>query len=192
MIADRRVHHFVPGIALALAAGGTSISVRRKALDRWLALPFGAGAALILDEAALLLELDDVYWTEEGVLSLQVSFATIGDAGGDRARRAAAAPRRELGRHHASARIVIPATTTTAPASRRRARRLAEHERRERGGEHHARLPQRRHGRRGRALERRQHQRVGAEDAQPGERDAGVAARRIGAVPPRRCASTAT
>lgn len=77
-IADRRVHHFVPGIVLALAAGGTSISVRSKQLDRWLALPFGAGGALILDEAALLLELDDVYWTEEGVLSLQVSFATIG------------------------------------------------------------------------------------------------------------------
>jgi hypothetical protein len=48
-IADRRVHHFVPGIMLALASGGTSISVRRKQLDRWLALPFGAGAALILD-----------------------------------------------------------------------------------------------------------------------------------------------
>ena len=78
VIADRRVHHFVPGIGLALAAGGISISVRRKSLDRWLALPFGAGAALILDEAALLLELDDVYWTEEGVLSLQVSFGAIG------------------------------------------------------------------------------------------------------------------
>jgi hypothetical protein len=76
-IADRRVHHFVPGIALTLASGGTSISVRRKQLDRWLALPFGAGAALILDEAALLLELDDVYWTEKGVLSLQVSFGAI-------------------------------------------------------------------------------------------------------------------
>ena len=46
VIAEKRVHHFVPGIALALAAGGTSISVRSKALDRWLALPFGAGAAL--------------------------------------------------------------------------------------------------------------------------------------------------
>jgi hypothetical protein len=77
VIADRRVHHFVPGIVVALAAGGTSISVRREAWDRWLALPFGAGAALILDEAALLLELDDVYWTERGVLSLQVSFGAI-------------------------------------------------------------------------------------------------------------------
>ena len=78
VIADRRVHHFVPGIVLALASGGTSIGVRSKALDRWLALPFGAGAALVLDEAALLLELDDVYWTEEVVLSLQVSFGAIG------------------------------------------------------------------------------------------------------------------
>ena len=78
VIAEKRVHHFVPGIVLALAAGGTSISVRSKQLDRWLALPFGSGAALVLDEAALLLELDDVYWTEEGVLSLQVSFAAIG------------------------------------------------------------------------------------------------------------------
>ena len=76
-IGETRVHHFVPGIVLALAAGGTSISVRSKQLDRWLALPFGAGAALVLDEAALLLELDDVYWTEEGVLSLQVSFGVI-------------------------------------------------------------------------------------------------------------------
>jgi len=76
-IADRRVHHFVPGIVLALGAGGTSISVPRKQLDRWLALPFGAGAALILDEAALLLELDDVYWSERGVVSLQISFGAI-------------------------------------------------------------------------------------------------------------------
>jgi hypothetical protein len=76
-IGDRRVHHFVPGIVLALGAGATSISVRRKQLDRWLALPFGAGAALILDEAALLLELDDVYWSERGVVSLQISFGAI-------------------------------------------------------------------------------------------------------------------
>jgi hypothetical protein len=76
-IGDRRVHHFVPGIVLALGSGATSISVRRKQLDRWLALPFGAGAALILDEAALLLELDDVYWSERGVVSLQISFGAI-------------------------------------------------------------------------------------------------------------------
>ena len=31
----------------------------------------------MLDETALLLELDDVYWTEEGVLSVQIAFAAI-------------------------------------------------------------------------------------------------------------------
>jgi hypothetical protein len=76
-IADRHIHHYVPGIGLALAAGGTSIAVGRETLDPWLAIPFGGGAALILDEAALLLEMEDVYWSEEGVLSLQFSFAAI-------------------------------------------------------------------------------------------------------------------
>ena len=77
VIADRHVHHFVPGLVVALAAGGISIGARRKSIDRWLALPFGAGTALVVDEAALLLELEDVYWSEEGVLSLQLSFATM-------------------------------------------------------------------------------------------------------------------
>jgi hypothetical protein len=77
-VGDRHIHHFVPGFAMAFVAGGVSIATRREDLDRWLAIPFGAGVALVLDEAALLLELEDVYWTEEGVLSLQLSFGTIG------------------------------------------------------------------------------------------------------------------
>jgi hypothetical protein len=77
-VGDRHIHHFVPGFAMAFLAGGVSIASHREDLDRWLAVPFGAGVALVLDEAALLLELEDVYWTEEGVLSLQLSFATIG------------------------------------------------------------------------------------------------------------------
>jgi hypothetical protein len=77
VVGDRHIHHFVPGIGVALAAGGISITVGRDDLDRWLAIPFGAGAALIIDEAALLLEMEDVYWTEEGVLSVQFSFAAI-------------------------------------------------------------------------------------------------------------------
>jgi hypothetical protein len=73
----RHIHHFVPGIVLGLGAGGTAIALRREHLDRWLALPFGAGAALVLDEAALLLELEDVYWAEEGALSVQLSFGAL-------------------------------------------------------------------------------------------------------------------
>ncbi|MEA2391647.1 MAG: hypothetical protein QOK31_1756 [Solirubrobacteraceae bacterium] len=70
----RHIHHFVPGIALAFLAGGASVASADESLDRWLAVPFGAGLALTLDESALLLELEDVYWTEEGVLSIQVAL----------------------------------------------------------------------------------------------------------------------
>jgi len=70
------VHHFVPGIALMMIAGGISIASADERLDPILAIPFGWGAALTLDESALLLRLDDVYWTEEGVLSVQVALAT--------------------------------------------------------------------------------------------------------------------
>jgi hypothetical protein len=77
-VGDRHVHHFLPGLVVVFITGGTAIASHNEHLDRWLAVPFGAGAALVLDEAALLLELEDVYWSEEGVLSVQLSFATIG------------------------------------------------------------------------------------------------------------------
>ena len=41
------------------------------------ALPFGLGMALTLDESALLLELDDVYWSEEGILSVQITLTAM-------------------------------------------------------------------------------------------------------------------
>lgn len=69
------VHHFVPGIALILLAGGASIVSRDDRLDPLFAVPFGIGAALTLDESALLLRLDDVYWSEEGILSVQITLA---------------------------------------------------------------------------------------------------------------------
>jgi hypothetical protein len=71
------IHHFVPGIALAFATGGIAVVARREELHPWLALPFGAGVALTVDESALLLKLDDVYWTEEGIVSVQVGFAAV-------------------------------------------------------------------------------------------------------------------
>ena len=71
------IHHFVPGIGLAFAAGGVGVVSRREELHPWLALPFGAGVALTVDESALLLKLDDVYWTEEGIVSVQIGFAAL-------------------------------------------------------------------------------------------------------------------
>lgn len=69
------VHHFVPGIALMMLAGGASIASADERLDPLLAVPFGLGAALTLDESALLLTLDDVYWSKEGILSVQITLA---------------------------------------------------------------------------------------------------------------------
>jgi hypothetical protein len=77
VVGDRHIHHFLPGGILALAAGGFAIGTKGDKLDKYLAFPFGVGVALVLDESALLLELDDVYWTEEGVLSVQIAFAAI-------------------------------------------------------------------------------------------------------------------
>jgi hypothetical protein len=77
VVGDRHIHHFLPGGILALAAGGLAIGTKGEKLDKYLAFPFGVGVALVLDESALLLELDDVYWTEEGVLSVQIAFAAI-------------------------------------------------------------------------------------------------------------------
>jgi hypothetical protein len=65
------VHHLVPGIFLLLVAGAGEFAYRPDGL--WqvvLAVAFGAGAALTLDEFALWLRLSDVYWEREGRLSV--------------------------------------------------------------------------------------------------------------------------
>jgi hypothetical protein len=76
-VGRRHIHHFVPGILLTLLSGGLSIGLRHEELDQWLAVPFGSGAALIVDETALLIELNDVYWSESGVLSIEVGLGAM-------------------------------------------------------------------------------------------------------------------
>jgi hypothetical protein len=71
----RHIHHFVPGIAIAFTTGAVAIVSRSEKLEPWLAVPFGVGMGLTLDESALLLELDDVYWSEEGIVSVQIGLA---------------------------------------------------------------------------------------------------------------------
>ncbi len=61
------VHHLVFGIVLMLVSGFLAIALRLS--SPWLELVaagFGVGAGLTLDEFALWLHLDDVYWAEEG------------------------------------------------------------------------------------------------------------------------------
>ena len=74
-VGRRHIHHFVPGIALLMLSGGTAILTRDEELEPKLAIVFGAGMGMTLDESALLLELEDVYWTEEGLLGVQITLA---------------------------------------------------------------------------------------------------------------------
>ena len=76
-LGDSHIHHFVPGILLAFLSGGSAVLVRDESLDPWLAIPFGVGVALTLDESALLLKLDDVYWSEEGIVSIQITLTAL-------------------------------------------------------------------------------------------------------------------
>ena len=76
-IGQRHIHHFVPGILLAFGAGAAAILTDNEEIEPRLALVFGTGMGLTLDESALLLELDDVYWSREGVLSVQITLAAM-------------------------------------------------------------------------------------------------------------------
>jgi hypothetical protein len=74
-IHGRHIHHLVWGILLLLAVGyGWLIDVGGASsailADRVMALLYGAGAALTLDEFALWLNLQDVYWSRQGRASI--------------------------------------------------------------------------------------------------------------------------
>ena len=73
------IHHLVFGIVLLLVSGFLSFALQPD--SPWLeilAAMFGIGAGLTLDEFALWLYLEDVYWSEEGRRSVDaVIFAAI-------------------------------------------------------------------------------------------------------------------
>jgi hypothetical protein len=77
VVGRRHIHHFVPGILLTFLSGSAAIATHHEGLESWLAVPFGVGMGLTLDESALLLELEDVYWSEEGIVSVQIALSAI-------------------------------------------------------------------------------------------------------------------
>jgi hypothetical protein len=69
----RHIHHLVFGILILLLVGygwladiGTGVDDSSVILSRLMAILYGVGAALTLDEFALWLNLRDVYWAREG------------------------------------------------------------------------------------------------------------------------------
>lgn len=81
-LGGRHIHHFVPGIVIAFGTGGVAMLTEDEKLEEKLAIPFGVGLGLTVDEAALLLDLRDVYWTREGILSVQLSLGAAALMGG--------------------------------------------------------------------------------------------------------------
>ena len=82
--AGLHIHHVVIGVILVMVSGLTMVTL---AVDGGVpeftaaAIFFGIGAALVLDEFALILHLQDVYWAEDGRTSVDAVFAAVAVAG---------------------------------------------------------------------------------------------------------------
>ncbi|HEU0190896.1 MAG TPA: hypothetical protein VFR17_06440 [Mycobacterium sp.] len=78
------IHHVVFGVVLVLVSGVTLVTEGVHAHQPQVtlgAIGFGIGAALVLDEYALILHLADVYWEEDGRASVDAVFAATAVAG---------------------------------------------------------------------------------------------------------------
>ena len=73
------IHHMVFGVVFMLVSGIALIAVDNPstAAQSVLAGIFGVGAALVLDEFALILHLRDVYWEEAGRTSVDAVFVAV-------------------------------------------------------------------------------------------------------------------
>jgi hypothetical protein len=80
------LHHIVVGIVLSLVSGTLIIGFEPvdNLLELFFCAVFGSGAALILDEFALVFHLEDVYWSEQGrssidavIIALAVGFLVL-------------------------------------------------------------------------------------------------------------------
>ncbi|CDP89320.1 hypothetical protein A5731_25745 [Mycolicibacterium conceptionense] len=78
------IHHMVIGVVLVMVSGVTMVTLAVSggvAEFTAAAVLFGIGAALVLDEFALILHLSDVYWAEDGRTSVDAVFAAVAVAG---------------------------------------------------------------------------------------------------------------
>jgi hypothetical protein len=72
------LHHMVVGILIVLVTGVVAVADWPTGIGRDLiGIFFGVGAALVLDEFALSLYLEDVYWSPEGRLSVDATVMGV-------------------------------------------------------------------------------------------------------------------
>lgn len=72
---DTHIHHLVWGICLLIVSGLVAVALQPPL--EVTAIIFGIGAALTLDEFALWLHLDDVYWSERGRQSIDAVIVFV-------------------------------------------------------------------------------------------------------------------
>jgi hypothetical protein len=78
------IHHVVVGVLLVMISGVTLVALSVTGHEpeyTAAAIVFGIGAALVLDEYALILHLSDVYWEEDGRTSVDAVFAAVAVGG---------------------------------------------------------------------------------------------------------------
>ncbi|MCV7349731.1 hypothetical protein [Mycobacterium parmense] len=78
------IHHVTFGVVLVLLSGLTLVTLSIDGHEPQFTIAatcFGIGAALVLDEYALILHLSDVYWSEDGRTSVDAVFAAVAVAG---------------------------------------------------------------------------------------------------------------
>ena len=76
----RHIHHVVFGLVFMCVGGigGLAVTDDSSGWAAGAAALFGVGMALVLDEFALVFHLKDVYWSEQGRLSVEVVFVPPG------------------------------------------------------------------------------------------------------------------
>ena len=81
-VGGEHLHHYMWGIALLAGVGAVAVrgdDQRRR--HPAVAISYGSGLALIVDEFALLLDLKDVYWAKQGRVSVDLGVGGIAVAG---------------------------------------------------------------------------------------------------------------
>jgi hypothetical protein len=77
-VGGEHLHHYMWGIGLVSGVGGIAVHGEdRQRRHPAVALSYGAGLALIVDEFALLVDLKDVYWAKQGRISVDLGIAGI-------------------------------------------------------------------------------------------------------------------
>ncbi len=82
VIGGKHLHHYNLGILLLTTVGGVAVhGQEHRRSHPVVAAAYGVGAALVVDELALLLDLSDVYWASEGRTSIDAAVGVIGVGG---------------------------------------------------------------------------------------------------------------